>query len=92
VTNLALSPPTVFAAPLNLSSLHKLSQTFKRIEAQIDMEGSDEGPKTKPAGTAGHNSPASVDDPDQRATANNSANNCSDMPKSGYAMATGGEK
>jgi hypothetical protein len=42
VTNLARSPLFVFSLPLDVSSLQNLVETFARIEAQAEMECSDE--------------------------------------------------
>jgi len=43
VTDLAMSAPDIFPVPLDISSLHSLTQTFARIAAQLERECGDEG-------------------------------------------------
>jgi hypothetical protein len=44
VTNLAATPPIVYPLPLDLSSLHNLTQVFLRIQMQIGKECGDGSP------------------------------------------------
>ena len=41
VTDLSTSPPVVFPLPVDLSSLHNLTQAFVRLRAQIEKECED---------------------------------------------------
>jgi len=41
VTDLSASPPVVFPLPVDLSSLHNLTQAFLRLDAQIGKECED---------------------------------------------------
>jgi hypothetical protein len=41
VTDLSASPPVVFPLPVDLSSLHNLTQAFLRLETQIGKECED---------------------------------------------------
>ena len=91
VTNLAISTPTTFSLPLDLSSLHNLNQTFRRIHAHLEKECRDD--------TAGNEQPTSeqyysapgMGDLDRRATTNNSANDRQGLPKSGNSVEAGGQ-
>jgi hypothetical protein len=76
VTNLARSPLIVFSLPLDVSSLQNLVQTFARIEAQVEMECSDERAGAaasangdNPISGVGNtgDSPTTSDPPDDRA-------------------------
>jgi hypothetical protein len=41
VTDLATAPPVIFPIPIDISSLHNLTQAFMRIIAQIEKECGD---------------------------------------------------
>jgi len=92
VTNLAISPPTVFPLPLDLSSLCNLNQAFRRIQAQIEGECRDDRAKNEQPTPEERPSATGVGNPDRNATANNSADDSQDLPKSGSPMETGGKQ
>jgi hypothetical protein len=89
VTNLAATPPDVFPAPLALSSLQDLTQTFSHILAQVTTERCDDtnehdlGPKG--AITAG------LANPQSQPTAAGAADGGSHLPADG-SCAEGGEQ
>jgi len=90
VTNLAISAPTVFPVPLDLSSLHNLNQTFRRIQAQLERECRDDPAQNEQPAPEQYHSETGVGDPDRSSTADNSADDRQGLPKSGSPMETGG--
>lgn len=80
VTNLAVTPPNVFSLPLDLSSLHNLTQTFKHILAQIETECGDETASDQPPGDHGDCASASLGQPNAGSTESSFTNHRPDMP------------
>jgi hypothetical protein len=91
VTNLAASTPTTFPVSLDLSSLHNLNQTFRRIHAHLEKECSDDPAENEQSTFRHYHSAAGMGDPERSPTANNSADDRQGLPESGSSMETGGQ-
>ena len=91
VTNLAATPPVVYPLPLDLSSLHNLTQVFLRIQTQVGKECEDGA-----SGSAQFNR-NSLDDrdglgnTDSYPAGNGVADNGMDLPPACREMDAGGE-
>jgi hypothetical protein len=94
VTDLALSPPTIYASPLDLSSLHNLIKTFARLQAQgkCEREDADERAKNQPPPTKGRTSGSSVADAESEPAAKHLSNSGPDVSNFSGPLEPGGKK
>ena len=92
VTDLAPIPPNVFSLPLDLSSLHNLTQTFSRILAQVERECGDETAADQPTQALGHLASASLGDAEPQSTENSVANPCPDVLPAHQSTRSGEER
>lgn len=82
-TNLASSPPAIYPLPLDLSSLHNLSQTFGRILAQVKMEQRDEATSRNSPSPNADNPTTGMADADSQPEECCAANGHSHLPQPG---------
>jgi hypothetical protein len=89
-TDLAVSPPVVFPLPLDISSLHNLTQAFVRIQAQIEEECGDGSAGSSQFNRDGRPDADYLGDTECSATENGSANGGSDLLPDRRAVGAGG--
>jgi hypothetical protein len=90
-SDLETSPPTIFPLPIDISSLHNLTQVFMRIIAQIEKECGD--------GTSGNSQLSGrdnfgtdhLDNVDPCPTGDGFSNDCPNLLPDGCAMGEGGQ-
>lgn len=92
VTNLSQTPPDVFPLPVDVSSLHELTQVFVRIAAQLEVERRDEGTNKTSPGADRNDPAASMANADSNPAADGLANNRASMSPSRPAVVSGEEK
>ena len=92
VTNLSPTPPDVFPLPVDVSSLHDLTQAFARIVAQLEVERRDEGANEHSPGEDGNSPRPGMADADGNSTASGSANNRANLSSPRPAVVPGEEK
>lgn len=91
VTNLAVTPPVVFPLPLDLSSLHNLSEVFLRIQAQVGKECGDGSSGNAQLKRSGISTGGGLGNPDRSSTRNGVANDGVDLLPACRTMDAGGE-
>jgi hypothetical protein len=91
VTNLAVAPPVVFPLPLDLSSLHNLTQVFLHIQAQIGKECEDGATGSAQFSRSGISDRDSLEHTDCRSTGNGVADDGVDLSPACRTMDAGGE-
>jgi hypothetical protein len=79
VTNLAVETPNIFPSPIDISSLHELTQVFLRLVAQIEKECGDGTIRDLQFSRNNRSDTDRLDDADDCSTRNILAGNCSDM-------------
>jgi hypothetical protein len=88
-TNLSPADFPVFPSPLDISSLHRLIETYTRILAQVKRECEDEIEGTDPATSGGNPATAGVGDLGCGATAGSLSNNRQSLPADHPDLGTG---
>jgi hypothetical protein len=91
VTNLAVTPPVVFPLPVDLSSLHNLTQVFLRIQAQVGKECEDGSTGNAQLNRSGISDRDGLGNPDRHSTGNGVADDGVDLLPACRTMDAGGE-
>lgn len=78
-TDLANEPPTTFPLPIDISSLHELTQAFLRICAQIEKECGDGTTGNSQLSRSNTSAPGRLGDANHCPARNSSADNRSDL-------------
>lgn len=79
-TNLVAGAPDGFSMPLALSSLHKLTKTFARIQAQMERGRGDEETSSSPPGDDKGNASAGLGNADAKTAEDGYANGGAHLP------------
>lgn len=91
VTDLAMAAPDTFPVPLDISSLHRLTETFARIVAQMKRECGDEGNKREQREGEENVAEPGLDNVDDRAAGECPTDNGLDLPGNGRTLEEGAE-
>jgi hypothetical protein len=91
VTNLATTSPVVYPLPLDLSSLHDLTQVFLRIQTQVGKECEDGSPGSAQFSRNGIDDGDGLGNPDSYPAGNSVPGDGVDLPQAGREMDAGGE-
>lgn len=91
VTDLALSVPDIFPVPLDISSLHSLTDTFAHIAAQLERECGDEGNGREQREGEENVTESGLGNVDSGTTGECAENSGLDLSGDGYALEEGGK-